>query len=111
MALINCPECRSEVSDQAFKCQKCGFQLRKVTRSFFGKIIKWSFIGWNVLMAISLWSGMSAAVSMSAGLTSTAEQAGAAVGTGVGAAIIIGVWAFGSLILGLFVFLTRPKRD
>ncbi|WP_140308924.1 zinc ribbon domain-containing protein, partial [Vibrio parahaemolyticus] len=27
MALINCPECETEVSDSALKCPKCGVQL------------------------------------------------------------------------------------
>jgi hypothetical protein len=29
MALINCPECSSEVSDKAGDCPKCGFPLKK----------------------------------------------------------------------------------
>ena len=29
MALINCPECRKEVSDSAKKCPNCGYNLRK----------------------------------------------------------------------------------
>ena len=27
MALINCPECKSEVSDKAEKCPKCAFPI------------------------------------------------------------------------------------
>jgi len=40
MALINCPECKNEVSEKALKCTKCGMQLRKPSRTIFGKIIK-----------------------------------------------------------------------
>jgi hypothetical protein len=29
MALINCPECNSRVSDQAASCPKCGYPLRQ----------------------------------------------------------------------------------
>lgn len=29
MALINCPECKSEVSDQAKTCPKCGIEISK----------------------------------------------------------------------------------
>ena len=29
MALIKCPECKREVSDRAFTCPHCGYQLRK----------------------------------------------------------------------------------
>ena len=61
MAMINCPECSSEVSDTALKCPGCGVQLRKPKRGFFGKLIKYSFIGFNILMAIWLLGGMGAA--------------------------------------------------
>lgn len=29
MALIKCPECGKEMSDQALTCPNCGFELRK----------------------------------------------------------------------------------
>lgn len=29
MALINCPECKREISDQALSCPNCGFPLQK----------------------------------------------------------------------------------
>lgn len=109
MALINCPECSSEVSDSALKCPKCGVQLRKPTRGFFGKLFKYSFIFFNLLMGWWLIAGMSAASKATLAASSGAEQAGAAIGTGIGAAMIIGVWVFGDIILGLFVLFTRPK--
>lgn len=28
MALRNCPECQSEVSNQAYTCQRCGYPLK-----------------------------------------------------------------------------------
>lgn len=108
MALINCPECQAEVSDTALKCTKCGVQLRKPKRGFFGKLVKWSFIGFNILMAIWLVSGMGAAT-QGMETMSAAEKTGAAIGTGIGAALILGIWVFGDIILGLFVLLTRPK--
>ncbi|MES3020437.1 MAG: hypothetical protein V4857_02515 [Pseudomonadota bacterium] len=109
MALISCPECKAQVSDTALKCTQCGVQLRKATRSFFGKLIKWSFVGFNLLMAFWLWAGMSAATKSIDAASSGAEQAGAAIGTGIGAALIIGAWLVGAVILGLFVLFTRPK--
>jgi DNA-directed RNA polymerase subunit RPC12/RpoP len=47
MALINCKECGAEVSDKALDCPKCGAKLRKPQRTFFGKLVKYSFIGFN----------------------------------------------------------------
>jgi hypothetical protein len=108
MALISCPECSAEVSDSALKCAKCGVQLRKPKRGFFGKLFKWTFILFNILMAWWLIGGMNAA-SKTMEATSGAAHTGAAIGTGVGAVMIIGLWVFGDIILGLFVLFTRPK--
>ena len=109
MALIACPECSTDVSDSALKCTSCGIQLRKPKRGFFGKLFKYSFILFNVLMAWWLVAGVGAASEGIQSAGSTAEQAGAAIGTGIGAAMIIGLWVFGDIILGLFVLFTRPK--
>jgi len=108
MAMIECPECSTEVSDSAMKCPKCGVQLREAKRSVLGKIIKWGFIGFNVLMVVWLVGGMTSATKGMEGL-SGAEQAGAAIGTGLGAMMIVGIWVVGDIILGLFVLFTRPK--
>ncbi len=109
MALINCPECKTEVSEKALKCQKCGFQLRKPKRTIFGKIVKYCFIGFNILMLWWMVAGMSSASKVITKTGSQAEQAGAAIGTGIGAILIIGIWVAGDIILGLFTLLTRPK--
>jgi len=34
MALINCPECKQSVSDQAATCPKCGYPLKKTEYMF-----------------------------------------------------------------------------
>jgi hypothetical protein len=108
MALINCPECNSEVSDSALKCPSCGTQLRKPKRSFFGKLIKYSFIGFNILMAYWLVAGTGAATEGMEAM-SDAEQAGTAIGAGLGMTMIFAIWFFGDVVLGLFVLFTRPK--
>lgn len=108
MALISCPECSMDVSGSALKCPKCGFQLKEVQRTLWGKIIKWSFIGFNVLMPLWIFGGMSSASKKMEGMHG-AEQAGAAVGTGIGIAFLAGIWLFGAIILGLFVLFTKPK--
>jgi hypothetical protein len=108
MAMINCPECSSEVSDTALKCPSCGVQLRKPKRGLFGKLIKYSFIGFNILMAIWLVVGMGASTEGMEAM-SEAEKAGTAIGAGLGMTIIFGIWVFGDIVLGLFVLFTRPK--
>ncbi|WP_111817767.1 hypothetical protein [Agrobacterium sp. CFBP2214] len=108
MALINCPECSESVADSAFKCPKCGVQLRKPKRGFFGKLFKWSFVLFNLLMAVWVVGGFNAATKDDNAL-SGAEQAGAAIGTGLGVAMLLILWVIGAVILGLFVMFTRPK--
>lgn len=108
MALISCPECNNNVSDAAFKCPSCGTQLRKPKRGFFGKLFKWSFIGFNALMLLWAVVGFNSATESMNTMTG-AEQAGAAIGTGIGMAVVFSVWVFGAIILGMFVLFTRPK--
>ena len=108
MALVNCPECQTEVSETALKCPKCAVQLRKPTRTGFGKLVKWGFIGFNILMLIWFVTGMNAATEGTQ-LMSEAEQAGAAIGTGIGAMLIIGIWGFGDIVGGILMLVTRPK--
>ena len=109
MALISCPECSNEISDTALKCPKCGIQLRKLKRGFFGKLFKFVFIAFNLLMAIWLFSYFSTVGDLSENATSGAQKAGTAIGATLGTGMLLFFWALGDLILGLFVLFTRPK--
>ncbi len=108
MALITCPECSTEISDTALKCTKCGVQLRKPQRSGFGKLVKWGFVGFNILMLLWMIGGINGATEGMEAM-SQAEQTGVAIGTGIGAMLIVGIWLAGDIILGMFVMFTRPK--
>lgn len=110
MALINCKECNAEVSDNALNCPSCGTQLNKPKRSFFGKIIKWTFIVFNLLMLWWMIKGMGGAADVIDTATNDAEKAGAAIGTGIGFTFILFIWVLGDVILGILTLLTRPKR-
>ncbi|MFY2610480.1 hypothetical protein [Achromobacter ruhlandii] len=110
MALIECPECKSAVSDQALKCPSCAYQLRKAKRGLFGKLFKLAFILFNVLMAVWLIGGVGAAGEHISTAASEAERAGAAIGTSIGAFMILTLWVIGDIILGALVFFTRPKN-
>lgn len=109
MPLVKCSECQAEVSDQAAKCPKCGHTLREATRSLFGKIVKWGFIGFNALMALWLVGGVGGAGQAIEGMGSDAERAGATIGTAIGAGLILFLWVVGAVIGGIAVLLTRPK--
>lgn len=75
-----------------------------------GKIIKWLFILFNILMLVWLISGANTGSEMVNSAMSEAEAAGAALGTGIGMMMIATMWVVGDIILGLFVLLTRPKE-
>ena len=109
MAMIECPECSNEVSDQAMACSKCGIQLRKPKRGFFGKVVKFLFVAFNVIMALWLFSYFGFIGDSYSGSASDAEAAGTAIGGTIGVGILLFLWAIGDLILGLFVLFTRPK--
>lgn len=109
MALINCKECNAEVSDKANSCPKCGAKLRTPKRGLFGKVVKYTFILFNLLMLWWMIAGVGGAADTINTAGSEAEQAGAAIGTGLGAMMIMFIWVVGDVILGLFVLFTRPK--
>jgi hypothetical protein len=81
---------------------------RKPKRSFFGKVVKWGFALFNILMLAWIVGGMSS-VTQGAAAMSQAEKVGAVVGAGIGVAVLLGLWVAGDVILGCFVLFTRPK--
>lgn len=109
MSTIPCPSCGEQLSSAAFDCPHCGHPIRKPKRGFFGKIIKWVFILFNVFMIWWLFAGTNGAMEMQQGMTG-AERAGAQIGTGIGIMMILTVWVIGDIILGLFVLFTRPSK-
>jgi hypothetical protein len=83
-------------------------EVRK--RGFFGKLFKWSFILFNLLMAfwlISYWGSVGELVNSQ---TSDAARAGGAIGATLGTGFIAFFWVAGAVILGLFTMLTRGKK-
>lgn len=111
MPMIDCPECKNEISDSAMKCPKCGVQLRKAKRGVFGTIFKWLFILFNVFMAYALFTGLGASSEVVSSASTGAEQTGAAIGTGLGAMFLLSIWVVGDIILGLFVLFTKPSSS
>lgn len=85
-------------------------RIEKRKRGFFGKIIKFVFIAFNLLMLAWLVFGVNKAGSGIGNLATDAERAGAAIGTALGASMILMIWAIGDIILGIFVVLTRGQK-
>lgn len=108
--LTACPSCNKDVSAKAFDCPSCGHPLKKPKRGFFGKIFKWMFVLFNILMAVWLVSYFAQLGEMAENLKSDAERTGAAIGGTIGTSMILGVWAMGDIILGLMTLFTRPSK-
>jgi len=85
-------------------------KVEKTQRSLFGKIVKYTFIGFNILMLVWFIGGMASASKGIGNATTEAEQAGATIGTGLGTIFIIFIWVVGAVILGIMTLLTRAKR-
>jgi len=79
-------------------------------RTAFGKVVKWMFIGFNILMIVWIVTGLGAASESMEGPLNEAERAGAAIGTTLGMGMLIVLWALGDIILGMFVLFTRRKK-
>jgi hypothetical protein len=80
-------------------------------RTTFGKIIKWLFILFNLIMAFAMVKGCAAASSaVTASPQGSAEQAGAAIGTAIGTGMLMMFWVMGDIIIGMFVLFTRRKK-
>lgn len=109
MAMIACPECETKVSDTAMKCPSCGVQLKVATRGFMGKLFKWVFILFNILMVIWLIGAFNVTGDAINTAGSDAEAAGTAIGAGIGMTMLFMLWVIGDIILGIFVLMTKPK--
>ena len=80
-------------------------RTEKRIRSTFGKIVKWVFIAFNLLMLVWLVGGMGAVSKIP--VHSDAERVGQAIGAVLGFSALVAIWFWGDLFLGLFVLLTR----
>lgn len=85
-------------------------RIEKRQRGVFGWIFLVLFWGWNALMALAMFAGLSGNADRAAQLTSEAEQAGHAIGTAMGAGMVLTLWVLGAILLGLFVLFSRGKK-
>jgi hypothetical protein len=84
--------------------------IEKYKRGFFGQIIKWIFILFNVLMIIWLISYFVTLGKMPAGSNSEAETVGKIIGGTLGTGILVFFWAIGDIVLGMLTFFTRGNK-
>lgn len=79
-------------------------------RGFLGKIAKWTFVIFNVVMLVWLIAYWGQLAEMSEGVRSEAEVAGAVIGGTLGTGMLVFFWGAGAVILGLFALLTKGKK-
>ena len=79
-------------------------------RTCFGNLMKWLFVGFNILMLIWMVSACAAISNINENVVNDAQRAGAAIGTGLGMSFLLFIWGFGDVILGMFVLFTRRKK-
>src|SRR5256885_890923 len=82
-------------------------RTEKRERSVAGKLIKWIFIAFNLLMAVCIVGGSHLISQMET--HSAAEQIGAGIVT-FGVTVALVLWALGDLILGTLVLVTRGNK-
>jgi hypothetical protein len=88
-----------------------GIVRREVSdRTIFGKLVKWTFIAFNILMIFWVIAGLNVASETMQDTVNDAEKAGAAIGSTIGMGMIVILWALGDIILGMFVLFTRRKK-
>ncbi|WP_370931493.1 hypothetical protein [Bartonella sp. DGB1] len=79
-------------------------------RSIIGKIIKWIFIAFNILMLLWLGSVIFLTGDIISSSSDAAFQAGAVFGGAFAMGIILNVWVIGDIILGILTLLTRGTK-
>lgn len=109
MALTSCPACDGEVSTSATKCPRCGHRIRKPKRGFFGKLFKWSFVLFNLLMVFWLFSYVGDVSEQYGATADEYGRAGTAIGGTIGVGILLFLWVLLDVILGMMVLFTRPR--
>jgi len=83
-------------------------RTEKRERTFAGKLIKWTFLGFNLFMTIWIAGGLYTVSKIP--MHSAAEKLGAGIGTTIGVTVLLVLWASGDLILGILLLVTRGNK-
>lgn len=83
-------------------------RTEKRERSIVGQLVKWAFIGFNLLMVVWIFGGLHVVSKIPT--HSAAEKLGSAIGTTIGVTLLLILWGLGDLILGVLVLVTRGNK-
>jgi hypothetical protein len=72
-----------------------------------GRIFRWLFIGFNLVMAAWLVSFVLSANHLKAAAVTAADKAAEGDAAAGGAGLLLGIWLFGAVLLGLFASLLK----
>ena len=110
MPPVKCQKCKFAVNSRAEFCPNCYARVRKIGRSGIGKIIKYGFVLFTIIMP--LWLVSDVYFTASGDFDSANIDAAEAIsgfGAGIWVLMKIGIWVGGSVILGILTLVTRPK--
>jgi hypothetical protein len=85
-------------------------RTEKTVRGLFGKIVKWSFVGFNLLMLLWVLSYCSFVGKAASSAATDAEKVGTGIGSILGSGMLLFIWMFGAVVLGIMTLLTRGKK-
>lgn len=110
MVTENCKICYSKIGSQALNCPNCGIRHREASRSAFGNIIWYGFIGYNFLMLILFVLEFDEFTQMINSIVGKTHPDGTVITIGLGEIMMLFICIMGDLVLGMMTLLTRPER-
>jgi hypothetical protein len=85
-------------------------RTEKTVRGPFGKLVKWAFILFNIVMLCSVLAFCAHVGNVVNESASDAETAGAGIGGALGSGFLMMIWLVGDVVLGMFVLFTKGKK-
>lgn len=85
--------------------------IEKRKRGFFGWIFLLLFFGFNILMLIGLFAGVSENAKQATTISDARLRQAHDAGTGLGIMVLLVFWAAGAVVFGLLAHFTRGKRE
>jgi len=105
-----CPKCSTELEPAVTSCVACGFHLDRPERSALGKILKWTFVLFNIAMVVWVLVAMGVFESVDPDTQKEALPHGTEQSAGIGVSMIVMIWLICNGVLGVLVWDTRARK-